>query len=1065
MKALCRKLALLSALSLSLGAASQAALAAAPPPDGTISQLDAQLPDYFYATYHDGKTAAGTPYDSLETQVISDPINQLLFEYDLADGCPPYGSGVPANLIEFDANTEKVLSAGCLPIQYRGSSYTAGIAVDPTDRIIFIADSFFGGAYTDNAASPATVIAYSEADLSRPLATWSLPADIAQATPDVYALSWSAKDDDLVLLATAGADPSTPLGLDNLPQVGVVTYRIRPPVLIGNLTPQPLWTASLTGTCQAPLLQTSWGAAAVGMSQDLQKAFVPCTLFNGYGTQVGVLGQRTGVATVHLARKDQGGTCRDSGAEAGALCPNGQISAAVAPALAEDFLFDPGADRGFMPCCAGAGSNVDLYVFDGIHEIFVGRTNVGTDLSYGLTDIALDPVTGRLYVFTPEHGLTVVDGRRTPVPTGDTFPSEAPSVFVPKNAITAVLPPTKAYPYARVVAPLGSAQGCPTSYACHLVSVLEYADRYPVSQDPPANADDSNTYNRSAPPGTVLQSTFTAAARGYGIHSDLVGGPQGVIQNWTLSSYDPSGLPFAHGQRDLFGGVVDITQLNGESASGQLATQGVASWLEPADRLTAAYYGYCTNGSTLYGNCTSPPCGAVATDVCQNPTSVVPATSPDPTSGLPTRTGQAWPVPQAACSQPSDAEPAEETAGVTVTSPRTADSQDAQLTTLPGSAEFGSAMVNCRASTPVTNTVTGVSGTGGDGTALKTGQDSLNMALGGALQIHIGAMTTTTSAEPPTGVHGVVSDTMAVLRDVTLSLPSTNGQPNEIVIGNLVHHATATAHGQSGTAVTTDTVSPSDVRLTVNGSTVVVCDKGGALTSGDGGSAGQSVPCGIDKVIQAINAVFPSFVSVMAPQADNSPPADQHLGNGTSNGTPGGFKAVVQSDVNQQYGDQKFNGMSPEEAAFLPAMRIVVYDDGGQGLTREVIDLAGVQDEATFGYLPPESSECSGCVPSGVDVVTAGQDAGLRASLTYIPGSDGGVRAPSAPSGGDPGYSSFAPLAVVQRVFSGIAWLVRSPMAALQMLALLALLGAPIVVMVRRRSWVDDLSRGETASE
>jgi hypothetical protein len=175
-------------------------------------------------------------------------------------------------------------------------------------------------------------------------------------------------------------------------------------------------------------------------------------------------------------------------------------------------------------------------------------------------------------------------------------------------------------------------------------------------------------------------------------------------------------------------------------------------------------------------------------------------------------------------------------------------------------------------------------------------------------------------------------------------------------------------------------------------------------------------------------------------------------------GSPGGYQSVIEADVNQQYGDIKFNGMENEEATFLPALRIVLYnpEDGNPGLNRHIVDLAGTQTDAQLGI----SALNLGGNATGADVAQAAVDAGIPAGAP-LPGTSNFVPGDLGGSGG-PGGGGLTDVAngisgLVARVFDGMKWLFRNPWEALQLGGTVLLLALPYLLMDRRRIWVREI--------
>jgi hypothetical protein len=294
----------------------------------------------------------------------------------------------------------------------------------------------------------------------------------------------------------------------------------------------------------------------------------------------------------------------------------------------------------------------------------------------------------------------------------------------------------------------------------------------------------------------------------------------------------------------------------------------------------------------------------------------------------------------------------------------------------------------------------------------------------GGPTVSIGASETSARVTPPAGAigtSGIEATVTARVRGLHVDLGSAIG---EIVIGEVSHTATAAATGRPDGAHTTyKEPVVSDVYLKVGGTVVDVC---------------QVCPH-LDTVMALINQTFPGYVAISRPQPDRE----------LLKGSPGGYKAAVQADPNALYGDIQFNHMSPEEAALVPALRIVVYNDGN-ALSRVVIDVAGVKADANQGIQPR---------PTYTDDPTAPVVDVSRAREHALPPPLNGFR-----QHGD----KYVPLpttatilgrigGAIVRALRGFAFLLRRPAELFSVLALLSLLLAPALLMARRRLWTREV--------
>jgi hypothetical protein len=212
------------------------------------------------------------------------------------------------------------------------------------------------------------------------------------------------------------------------------------------------------------------------------------------------------------------------------------------------------------------------------------------------------------------------------------------------------------------------------------------------------------------------------------------------------------------------------------------------------------------------------------------------------------------------------------------------------------------------------------------------------------------------------------------------------------------------------------------------------------------GSELCSSPCDPVAVLEQINTSFPTLLFATQPAAATPYGSDA---NGPK-GSPGGYQAVVQSNATELYGDEQFNGMPEEEASQLPALRIIVYGfrDGAPNETRLVADFAGLETDSELGVQPADDV----APPPPIDYPQAPVDATGR----QLPPLDNGILPPvPTPSTVIDQRTPTGPLGLVVKTFHGLEWLMRSPLAAIQMAGFLCLLGLPLVMMRRRGAATD----------
>lgn len=972
---------------------------------GQVILMSQNFPSRLYDEYQGGVDPATNQHrGSGFTRLFVDTRNRLAFEEEMAQGADCPGQ-VPANFFEYDMDTYALRAQGCLRPQDVGAlgavaaNGVPDVAVDSTDGLLLFIDGSMGGFQPGKGIS-----AISEKDLSL-VGSWAVP-------DQVQGLSWSATEDAVLAITN---DPN--LIVQNLPSPPVKLYEYN--VLRALHGGGTLWNGTgETGLTIAPCqnaLPVYWGVASAYRSDSTQAIFVPCQLRGGSPNETqGDLAPLDGVVKLQLAA---GG----SGCPASMLCPTGALSTAVSPAAGTDFFFDPISARGVIPCCVSEGSDLNITVYDGPHNTFLSTTNIGGLSTVNDSVFALDPQTGRFYAFTGD-GLTQVDLRRTPIPLGNRTPG-LPNPYGSYLA-TPVFPADDVVPFPRVVVPHTIVHNVQGQRYAEIDHFNIYADGVTVGQDPPPIQVDNGTYAGPVPGGGQLRiQAFSGNASGYGVHSDLVGGVRGAIGKWTLPTYTGEGLPFGNDRHDLMLAYSPSVNLNNGTTQARTIVAG------PVDSGTASDYRNCTQLQTLYGTCSHPPCSTFTLGVLDCPT--VPSSTPAPS---PPATGQQWPYQAAECSQPGAASSKASAPGLWLTTgystPDANGNVHPQEVEVPGSEKVADASVDCSA-------------TRGQLSGVAIGDAKLDAVMGlqqsGMPTIRVGSASTSTSVSPP-GPAGVTSSVTSEVDGVHLDLGGGAG----LDVGRVFQQAQAHAGGRPGTATSANAVLVSNIVLTdQSGSRYGFCE--------------DPNPCnGISllAVLDQVNAHLPYFnLAVLRPAADDA--FAKASGTPQSNGSPGGYESVVQDNVIQQLGDINYNEMVPSEGQMLPALRVVMYDDGQQGLTREIIDLAGVEADAEMS-VALVAGDCTDC--GGVDsgpLPLSGQPA-VPPQTSWIAGRGGG--------GGRSGDGTAAPAAVqgtglvalVEKILAGLQWLLRSPIAGIQMLLFLSVLLAAPVLMARRRAWLVD---------
>jgi hypothetical protein len=960
------------------------------PPDGTVTRLAADIPNYI--------TNGNTGGSDTSVAMFADPVNGALYQTvgNADDTCP---GSLREPLVRLDIDDYTVQARGCGGTKPGGSTAPNStkaplVAVDSTDRLLFFSNAAME---SFTAASDAVVVV--DAVTLKIVATWPLPSEPSPTlTRAIYGLSWQATTDRLLVMTAAST--TAPLNLAPPPGVELFSYDVHAAVSGKDPVP-PTWSTSVPG-CSYPL-QPAFGTASAYQSETLPYVYVPCGLQGGSSAS-----PRPGVVRLGLA----GGV------------PDGTVAASAAPGGTDTFLFDSGGDRGFMPFQGNTGTS--LLTYDGRTATFPGKAAISNTVAgennpnLNCVVYGLDAQTGRV-VGTGPAGMVLVDGRRTPLAPGSVFTALGGPVSY--NTLP-LLPPTTKHRYRRVLVnyfvgggdhPCQSPDGTQT-----IPRIAVFADRLPVTQNPPAGSVDDNTQSGPVPPDASTVAVYGANAAGAASHVNLVGSYGGAANNTTGGQLiDGNTLPLGSGNRNVLGAWVQQARLAGPTSVADATAFG------DGNGTSASGLAACTGAST---SCTgqNPPGGSSA------------------------GTAQQWPYRDAVCFGPSaPATQHTRQEGFYATQGSDQSGQPAQQQ-VPGSDKTSFADADCASGTPAKGSVLAVT--------------HLSSLSGSApdQQLRLGGGTTTSSASPPGKT--VTATTSAASDGFSLTVGGA-----ELAIGKVSQTATAAAAGVKGSAVASRQILIGDVTVTpAGGPPVVIC---AGTCAGSPGA-----------VVEQINANLPATMQVLLPQPDLPFGGSKLDSNGkqTINGSPGGYLAVVQASRAQQYGDVQFNGVpaSDGQATLLPALRVVSYYDAGPltstQLDRQIMDLAAVETDAELGIsvlpgLPgpvpsiDDQKQAAGAVPPagyfvpgtpGTPAVdgTAGGDTGLLSALS----ANGGTATVGARG---PRVAGLAGLVagVLRRSFEGLGWLRRHPAEALRVFALLGLLACPLLVMDRRRRWVRDV--------
>lgn len=168
--------------------------------------------------------------------------------------------------------------------------------------------------------------------------------------------------------------------------------------------------------------------------------------------------------------------------------------------------------------------------------------------------------------------------------------------------------------------------------------------------------------------------------------------------------------------------------------------------------------------------------------------------------------------------------------------------------------------------------------------------------------------------------------------------------------------------------------------------------------------------------------------------------------------TPGGFQSVATKHPDERAAAQAIN---EDDSHTVPGVQVVVFNDGAEGRSRIVTQLAGVHGESRYGIVPLPTFN----VPDFPDV----DRSPLLGDLLVPPTVDAaGVRTIEEPTrvvtiGNAPGSPPDNPLAQffnapVQALQQFFGWLINNPAEAALLFLLLSLLASPLYLTLRARA-------------
>jgi hypothetical protein len=1106
----------MAALFAVLAGQSTAGLAAvfAASDEGHSAAYLSSFPSFFDRADQDteARNQAGTSYQSGGTVVFSDPVNGRIFEVkpgyentisdnackETADANPfsttTNRQQAPSQWAEYTSEG-KLLADRCgLPgadifsagnVTEAGGVPSAAIA-DSSDRLVFVPNAHPLGFV----AGPSSLAVIAESDLHEvadicidplladysaspgealacqppTLASYGATSGSAFPQPHIVGLSWSDSTRDLTVLTDSRGNPASSIGSQfqppsHGPLVVVSDFQVHVDDA-GAVSLAHRWSYAVSSTtCTSGLYNNPVIAGAAIRTQGAKEdaVFIPCVENLELGPDDVTTSQQFAVVKVVLGARC--GTEPDQYACPG---PTPLVQAAASPVAFAGMLLDPVSERGFLPVSqgAGTGAGVPVLVYEGAGtptfstHVVVGKAGS----SSRAMEWGLDTVRGRFYALdltTDGYGLTMIDSRRTPLGIGTQLPDVHPKMGGLGNQVV-VMPPDRGHDATWIILPWYTdfvTSGNVVGSRIRQMTVL--GDRIPVTSDPAIpDVDHGNTDNTSpTPQGASVDRSFAGGVGGYAAHVTLVGGYGAALRNLQDAGGNFAGVVQRNDmERNLSGSDKQISVFSANVDQLTLANgsaQGAAAVLNDGNGDASHQYAACSQAATpqscqpphcpVQFNTTSPrmdPCYAAYS-------AAVPSAFEGPISS-----GQTWPSPLATCSNPGPEDSLRATkTGLYYASPQSTSSQATPSPTpLPGTDASPAgeksvdpnggarAHVDCAANDSVE----------GDAWTPSLATDF------GTAGVTVGSGYASASVAPPGDALGspILSQVTAEVRNIDIRLGS-DQTGGELRIGEVQQVASSFAGGRTGTAGTSRTVLLGDMEFVdPQGGHHRFCAGGGSEFA----AQASGCPIGSDALQQALaalNQIAPTRFAVLAPQ----PGAPFGLqADGAPKGSPGGYAAQVAATPAEQFGDEQFNGMTSTQASYLPALRLVVYQDSTSEVAREVIDLAGVETDVHQGVQFDGGTDTTTPPPAVVTIQDAAGAAGVNTSelrtIVQNRGNNTNNNLEATASG---------PLAVIQRVLAGLDWLRRSPAEALEMGGLLALFGMPLLFMARRRSWASNL--------
>ncbi|MBI4729206.1 MAG: hypothetical protein HY775_06840 [Acidobacteria bacterium] len=675
-----------------------------------------------------------------------------------------------------------------------------------------------------------------------------------------------------------------------------------------------------------------------------------------------------------------------------------------------DIIADRDGDRLlFRVKPAAAGES--WWAFDARSLSYAGV--VGVTVTGAAASAGVDPTSGRLYVVAPKAqsggqrsgGLYISDIRRSPPPQALVF-EEFAGTGTGRIGVD-VHPGTGER---RIFVP--EADHCGPGALC-TYRILR--DSVPVSADPPMEDQDRLTTDAEEREG-VTGATFAGTGHTYGLRALIVGGLEGVPPGGpAVTEIRPGrygimrlGSPCQKGDREIVLGKVRNVALSNELA----AASAIAGDTDPGTKIDL---------EQPSARCYPIPPDAARVLQSQGqswPRPVdPPADSPDGRNDIDREVGRTWPFGPAECAGDGSASRDKTGLGAVEVEGFRASVECKQAS---GRA---SARAEARGGETPAFEAEGLPGIG----SVRVGEVS------GSVQIYrdrargLVARTTATAR----GIS--IGDVISIDAALTISEAWAGGRPGTA--------DTAFVRRLCGVRIPSQDVDLSAVQEVQGNVEAMLREQGVHPPPADLPRTDDVDACGdpgIPVLSPTLVAQFgsPPLVGAMnralgARGRASAPPPDRAL----AQGTPGGYLASVQKDRLEQESSRAINN---DVTTQVPALELAIYnDDPAFGRGRQIFQFAGTDASVTYGiYLlagidTPDEFVDDFDLPEILIDMTGGSD------FVQEPPPSGAVRRPRSP---------------FRMLFSGVAFLIRSPRQALLAGVVWAALFSPVALGLRRRS-------------